>query len=113
MFVRYVVAQFEFVKGDHFLHPLFPCGRTVRVNVHSFWHFGISFTGHQPSARKISKQTRSRDCILNQLIKIALTDYRADINRCNLHLGKKEPSQKCNNVLVRLPVVKLVAKVVG
>ena len=35
------------------------------------------------------------------------------VNRCNLHLGKKEPSQKCNNVLVRLPVVKLVAKVVG
>lgn len=49
MFVRYIVRQFEFMKGDSFGHPLLPGSRTVWVDVHSFGHFWIGLSSHHPT----------------------------------------------------------------
>lgn len=49
MLVRDVVCELQFVKIDHFGHPLFTSGRTVRVNVHPLWHFGVGFPRHHPA----------------------------------------------------------------
>ena len=48
LFVWDVVCQLQFVKWDNFLHPLFPRGRGIGMNVHSLWHFRISFAGNYP-----------------------------------------------------------------
>ncbi len=42
MLVWDVVGQLEFVKGDHFLHPLFSGGWRIRMDVHPLWHFRVS-----------------------------------------------------------------------
>ena len=34
MLVRQVVGELQLVEGDHLLHPLLPCRRAVRVDVH-------------------------------------------------------------------------------
>jgi len=44
-----VVSQLEFVKIDDFRHPLFTSSRTVRVNVHPLWHFGVGLPCHHPA----------------------------------------------------------------
>ena len=49
LFVWDVVCQLQFVKWDNFLHPLFPRGRGIGMNVHSLWHFRIGFAGNYPS----------------------------------------------------------------
>lgn len=49
MLVGDVVGELEFVKIDHFGHPLFTSGRTVRVNVHPLWHFGVGLPRHHPA----------------------------------------------------------------
>lgn len=46
--VRDVVSELQLVKGDDFGHPLFAGGRAVRVDVHSLWHFRVSFAGYHP-----------------------------------------------------------------
>ena len=53
LFVWDVVCQLQFVKWDNFLHPLFPRGWRVRMNVHSLWHFRIGFAGYYPSTENI------------------------------------------------------------
>ena len=49
MLVGDVIGQLEFVKIDHFGHPLLASGRTVRVNVHPLWHFGVGLARHHPA----------------------------------------------------------------
>lgn len=49
MLVGDVIRQFKFVKIDDFRHPLLSSGRTVGVNVHPFWHFGVSLSRHHPA----------------------------------------------------------------
>jgi len=49
MLVGDVIRQFKFVEIDDFRHPLLSSGRTVGVNVHAFWHFGVSFSCHHPA----------------------------------------------------------------
>lgn len=49
MLVGDVICQFKFVKIDDFRHPLLASGRTVGVNVHPFWHFGVSLSCHHPA----------------------------------------------------------------
>lgn len=48
--IRYVVGEFEFVERNHFLHPLLPGGRTIRMNVHSLGHFWVSLSRNNPPA---------------------------------------------------------------
>lgn len=45
-----VVGQFQLVKRDHLLHPLFPRRRRVGVDVHTFRHLRVGLTGHHPTA---------------------------------------------------------------
>ena len=51
MFVGYVVGEFEFVEGDNFLHPLFPSGGAVGVNVHPLGHLRVRIASHHPLAK--------------------------------------------------------------
>ena len=42
VFIRNVIGQFEFMKGDYFRHPLFASSWRIGMNVHAFGHFWIS-----------------------------------------------------------------------
>ena len=44
-----IISQLQLMKRHtRSIHPLFPCGRRIRMNVHSFGKFWISFAGHHP-----------------------------------------------------------------
>lgn len=64
VFVGDVVGEFEFVKRDDFLHPLFTCRWTVRMDVHPFWHFGIGFPRYHPSAVNFSPLNTPRQVLM-------------------------------------------------
>lgn len=49
MLVGDVICQLKFVEIDDFRHPLLASGRTVGVNVHPLWHFGVSLSCHHPA----------------------------------------------------------------
>lgn len=67
MFVRYIVRQFEFMKGHSFGHPLLPGSRTVRVDVHSFGHFWIGLSSDHPTGVvKLVSEVISRDYVHQQ-----------------------------------------------
>ena len=53
VFVGYVVGEFQFVKGDNFLHPLFSSGGAVGVNVHPLGHLRVRLPRHNPRAGNI------------------------------------------------------------
>ena len=50
MLVRDVVCKFQLMERDDLLHPLFPGGWTVRVDVHALGHLGIGLSGDDPPA---------------------------------------------------------------
>lgn len=52
------------MEGDDLLHPLFPRGWTVGVDVHSFGHFRVRLTGHHPPAA--GENNLVRDTITGQ-----------------------------------------------
>ena len=54
MLVRQVVGQLELVEGDHLLHPLLPCRRAVRVDVHALWHLRVGLARDDPLAARNS-----------------------------------------------------------
>ena len=47
VFIRNVIGQFEFVKGDYFRHPLLASSWRIGMNVHAFGHFWISLRDEQ------------------------------------------------------------------
>lgn len=49
MLIGDVVGQFQLVEVDRFGHPLFSCGRTVRVDVHASGHLRVCLPGHCPA----------------------------------------------------------------
>ena len=48
LLIRDIVGEFKLVKRYSFVHPLFACGRAVRMDVHTFGHLRVGLAGHNP-----------------------------------------------------------------
>lgn len=47
--IRNIVSEFKLMERDDFMHPLLASRRRIRMNVHSFRHFRISFASNDPA----------------------------------------------------------------
>lgn len=49
MLIQNIIGEFEFMERHRLAHPLLPLGWTIRVDVHAFGHFWVSFPRHHPA----------------------------------------------------------------
>lgn len=81
MLVGDIISQLEFMKCNRLRHPLLPCGRAVRMDVHSFGHLRVGFPSYHPTrvvelvAAVVSRDYIHKKDILGFLIKPIDTNF--------------------------------------